>query len=76
MIQPLILTIFKKKCITRVCRADFQLRLLLLYKEKEALKKPKLAEYEKDFISGSDQHDWSERVSKLHQIVNNHITKR
>lgn len=75
MIQPWILIILQKHSKNKLSQADIQLKVLLLYKEKEALKKCKLAEYEEDFVSGIDRHARSELVSKLYELVNNQVTK-
>lgn len=74
MIHPWTLTTLKKHSNNELSHAEIQLKVLLLYKEKEVFKKCKLAEYEEDFVSGTDKHAWSELVSKLYQLFNNHIT--
>lgn len=74
MIHPWILTTLKKHSNNKLCHAEIQLKVLLLCKEKEVLKKCKPAEYEEDFVSGTQRHAWSESVSKLYQFFNNHIT--
>lgn len=76
MIQPWILTILQKHSKNKFSHADIQLKVLLLYKEKEALKKCKLAEYEGDFVTGIDRHSRSEWASKLYELVNNHVTTK
>lgn len=51
-------------------------KVLIVYKEKQDFKKCELAEYEDDFVSGIDRHARSGWVSKLYQLVNNHVTRK